>query len=88
MKKFLKHFGYYISMLLIFFLGFLASIVSYPNLPLVFTVLVLTVVFYVIWGIVHHKINHDLSPKILLEYLLIGFLGISLIFFIIVGGRL
>lgn len=87
MKKFLKHFGYYISMLLIFFLGFLASIVSYPNLPLVFTVLVITVVFYVIWGIVHHKINHDLSPKIFLEYLLIGFLGISLIFFIIVGGK-
>ncbi|OGH03101.1 MAG: hypothetical protein A2798_01580 [Candidatus Levybacteria bacterium RIFCSPHIGHO2_01_FULL_37_17] len=87
MKKFLKHFGYYSSMILIFTLGFLASTVSYPNLPLVFTVLILTVVFYVIWGIAHHKINHDLSTKILLEYLLIGFLGISIIFFIIVGGK-
>ena len=87
MKKFLKHFGYYISMILIFVLGFFASIVSYPNLPLVFLTLILTVVFYVIWGIVHHKINHDLSTKILLEYLLIGLLGISMIFFIIVGGK-
>lgn len=87
MKKFLKHFGYYLSMILIFALGFLASVVSYPNLLLVFSALVLTVVFYVIWGIVHHKINHDLSTKIVLEYLLIGLLGISMIFFIIVGGK-
>ncbi len=74
-------------MLMIFGLGFLASIVSYPNINLVFSVLVLTVVFYVMWGIIHHKINHDLNNKLIVEYLLIGLLGISIIFFVIVGGK-
>lgn len=86
-KKLFKHLGYYLSMLIIFSLGFIASLISYPNLALVFTVLVITVIFYIIWGIVHHKINHDLSVKIAVEYLLIGLLGISIIFFVIIGGK-
>lgn len=87
MKNIFKHLGYYISMLLIFGLGLLASILAYPNVNLEIFIIVLTVVFYVFWGIMHHKINHDLSTKIVIEYLLIGLLGISIIFFIFMGGK-
>ena len=42
--------------------------------------------FYMILGILHHFVNHELTAKIMVEYILIGALGISIVFFIIVGG--
>ncbi len=43
---------------------------------------------YVLWGIVHHYINHNLKTKIVIEYILIGGLGISAIFFLLKGSGL
>ena len=33
---------------------------------------------YILWGIFHHYEHHDLHPKIIWEYILIGLLGILL----------
>lgn len=41
---------------------------------------------YVLVGIIHHLINHDLVAKIVIEYVLIAALGIAAAFFIFKGG--
>lgn len=79
------HFGYYISLAAILFLGFLLVSLS-PNKQFQMTMIVLTSVFYVIWGIVHHLLNHDLTLKIVVEYILIGSLGLTVVFFLLKGG--
>lgn len=85
-KKTNKHIGHYISLILILGLGFIALRFSYPNRKLEVSVLVLTVIFYVTWGIVHHAINHSLNSKIVVEYILIGSLGIAALVFLIMGA--
>ncbi len=41
---------------------------------------------YVLVGVIHHLINHDLVAKIVIEYVLIASLGIAAAFFIFKGG--
>lgn len=46
-------------------------------------VVIATTFFYVLWGIMHHLLNHDLSTKIVIEYVLIGIFGLTTIFFLL-----
>ena len=85
-KKFLKHLNYYLLLLIIFSVVVIATVFASPNVNLQVATIVTTVVLYVFWGILHHKINHELTRKITVEYLLIGLLGLSIIFFIFTGG--
>nr|MBI5455762.1 hypothetical protein [Candidatus Levybacteria bacterium] len=85
-KKFQKHEGYYLSLSLIFFLGLLLTFLVSPNFVLQTIIILLTILFYVLWGILHHLINHELTAKIMVEYILIGLLGISILFFAHMGG--
>ena len=85
-KKFKKHTGYYLSLSIILLLGLILIIVSSPNIRFQSVILLLTVVFYILWGLLHHFINHELTSKIMIEYALIGLLGISILFFFIMGG--
>lgn len=87
-KKIKKHLGYYFSILLIFTLGLIIAQVVGPNLLLQIIVVAITIVFYVLWGILHHKVNHELTAKIVIEYVLIGGLGLSILFFIVEGALL
>jgi hypothetical protein len=85
-KKFKKHFSYYLSLLAILLLGIVLVFLTSPNIKLQSLVISLTVFFYVLWGILHHLINHELSTRIVIEYVLIGVLGLSVLFFMTVGG--
>lgn len=80
-----NHVGYYISLFLILFFGFL---IAYNSSDKEFQLLVavMTAFIYVVWGILHHLINHELTPTIVLEYTLMGALGISIVFFLLKGG--
>lgn len=75
--------GYYFSLALILILGFfLSQEFSYePQIQLL--IIVMTACFYVLWGILHHVIHHDLNAKIVIEYVLIGSLGMSLMLFLL-----
>ncbi len=84
-KKFIKHLNYYLFLLAIFAVGLLLSVLVYPNIFLQILIIVLTIIFYVVWGIWHHKKEHNLTNKIVVEYLLIGLLGISIVFFVFMG---
>ncbi|PIR80323.1 MAG: hypothetical protein COU25_00865 [Candidatus Levybacteria bacterium CG10_big_fil_rev_8_21_14_0_10_35_13] len=86
-EKFIKHFNYYVSLVSIFIVGLAAAVIASPNFSLQIFIVILTIVIYVLWGILHHYITHELTAKIMVEYILIGLLGLSMIFFIFMGGR-
>ena len=86
-EKFIKHFNYYVSLVSIFIVGLAAAVIASPNFNLQIFIVILTIVIYVLWGILHHYIAHELTAKIMVEYILIGLLGLSMIFFIFMGGR-
>jgi hypothetical protein len=85
-KKLKTHLGYYLSLLAILLLGLLLILFTSPNLKLQSFVILTTAFFYILWGVLHHLINHELSLRIVIEYVLIGVLGLSIIFFMTMGG--
>lgn len=80
--KLYKHSAYYISLIVILILGFLLAS-SNSNRGFQIGVTVATTFFYVVWGIIHHLLNHDLNAKIVIEYILIGAFGLTTIFFLL-----
>lgn len=82
------HIGYYITLLLILGLGFFMAVLAAPNKQLQMVTVVITTFFYIAWGILHHLVNHDLSTKIVVEYMLIGSFGLAAVFFLLKGGLL
>ena len=44
-----------------------------------FSISIYTSVAYFIWGMVHHRIEGDLHPKIVIEYLLIAIVAVLLL---------
>ena len=83
LEKIKLHFGYYVSLIVMLAVGFLVIYLSAPNRTLQIAAAILTTISYVFWGIIHHLINHDLHTKIVVEYVLIGILGLTMIVFII-----
>ena len=80
------HFRYTVSLAVILLLSiFLVTQLAYDK-QLQVLVVILTSIFYVAWGIIHHIIHHDLSIKIVVEYTIIGSLGMSIILFFLKGG--
>lgn len=47
-------------------------------------VMIITAISYVIYGLLHHKLEHDVTIKIVLEYILVA--GIAIALFIFVRG--
>jgi hypothetical protein len=85
-EKLKKHLAYYISMVVTLVLGLVLIFLTRPNIPLQGLVILGTVLFYILWGILHHLLNHELSLRIVIEYLLIGALGLAILFFALSGG--
>lgn len=83
MQFFKKHLGYYMVLILIALTGLFLILRTGPDPQLKMLLIVLITFFYVVWGVLHHFIHHDLTVKIMLEYVLIGALGITLIFFLV-----
>ena len=82
-KKVHSHIGYYISLVVIFVFVFLLVSLFSPNKQMQMAVIMLTALSYCAWGILHHFINHDLHAKIVVEYILIGIVGVTIILFIL-----
>ncbi len=87
-KKFKKHFAYYFSLLCILLLGLILTFLASPDIKLQSIVILITIFFYMLWGIIHHLINHELTAKIVVEYVLVGVLAIAILFFMLMGGIL
>lgn len=81
-----KHAFYYISLILILLSGFFLAYINPSNKEIQIGAVVLTTFFYVSWGILHHLINHDLTAKIVIEYILIGSFGLVVLLFLFKSG--
>lgn len=79
-----EHFAYHISQISILCLGFLGFIMLRGQLRVTF--LFISIFSYIGVGILHQALNHNLFPKIVLEYLLVGVLAASIIIFMLRGG--
>lgn len=82
LRRISEHSIYYISLIAILSLSFLLAYTS-SDRDFQIGVIVATTFFYVLWGIMHHLINHDLHVKIVIEYILIGAFGLTIIFFLL-----
>lgn len=60
----------------------LALMVSYDR-KLQFLSIMITAFFYLSAGIVHHIIHHNLTSKIVIEYVLIASLAVIIVFFVL-----
>lgn len=78
-----RHRFYLGSLLLIQLFCLLLILAANGNEALQMKFVVLAALAYVIWGFVHHKIHHDLHAKVVIEYVLMGFLGIAIIYFLL-----
>ncbi|OGH42629.1 MAG: hypothetical protein A3H79_03020 [Candidatus Levybacteria bacterium RIFCSPLOWO2_02_FULL_36_8b] len=78
-----KHTIYYLSLLTILVIGIYFALNTSYDKTLQTVIIVLTVLAYIIWGIMHHLANHDLKMKIVVEYVLVGGLGLSIILFLL-----
>lgn len=77
-----EHGLYYISLVIILSLAFLLAN-SNSDRSFQIGVVLATTFFYVLWGVMHHLLNHDLNTKIVIEYVLIGAFGLTVIFFLV-----
>ncbi len=85
LKRLSEHSIYYVSLIAILILGFLLAYSSSNRTFQIGTIIVITF-FYVLWGIIHHLMNHDLHAKIVIEYILIGAFGLTIIFFLLIAN--
>lgn len=83
MSRLYNHSGYYVFLIIILILGFLLAYTSASSRNFQIGVVIVTTFFYVLWGIMHHLLNHDLNVKIVIEYILVGTLGLTIIFFLL-----
>ncbi len=81
-----RHIEYYVSLFAILAFGLLFVIVASPNKELQMFIVLLTTFFYVIFGILHHFLHHNLNRKIVIEYVIIGGFGLSVVLFLLKGG--
>lgn len=77
-----KHRMYYFLLALLLTLGLLATVFSagYPKVQM--ELLLLTTFAYTLVGVLHHYLEHDATLKIVIEYVLIGSLGMAIIVFL------
>lgn len=85
-KEVKKHGHYYISLVLIMLLSVLLIMQTQYGRGFQLLAAVLTAAFYIGWGVLHHFVHHNITAKIMIEYVLIASLGITIVLFIIKGA--
>ena len=71
-----KHLWYYTVFVIVEFIGLgLLAVLSYDRFMQFMTICFMSS-FYVGWSVLHHYHHHDITIKIVVEYILIGLLGV------------
>lgn len=78
-----EHFSHYSVLVFILLFGILSFFYFQRYAQAQIFSILLTSTFYVIWGIIHHYLEKDLHPRIILEYLAVALLGFLVIWSII-----
>lgn len=83
MRKLFSDIFHYLSLFIVFILAF-TSFRFFPfDRFMQVGIAVATSAAYIVWGIVHHAIHRDLSLSVILEYIVIGSLGLVVTFSLI-----
>lgn len=80
-KNFHKHFWYYLLSVFFQVVGIILVYLFAYNKSIQMNIIVLTTIFYIFWSLLHQYIHHNITAKIVVEYVLIGFLGFTLSLF-------
>lgn len=67
-----KHLNYYMIESFVLGLGFFGVYTLSGSVQMQAVLMAFLVAIYMIMGIVHHRISHDIHLKIVLEYIIIG----------------
>ncbi|MEK7605267.1 MAG: hypothetical protein AAB478_01950 [Patescibacteria group bacterium] len=76
-----KHYLYYLFLLVMEALIGALIIMSQGDRYMQLVYGLFAAIIYVVWGIIHHLINHTLHKKVVIEYLLMGAVGVSVLYF-------
>lgn len=82
-KKIQDHIPYSLTLIIIVILGVLLTLQFSYSKQLQMLIVVLITFLYVGIGLFHHKQNHDFTTKIMVEYTLIGAIGMTIVSFIL-----
>lgn len=83
MKIIRKHPYYYVIAGLIQIIGFVGVAFFAQTDQTKIEVIVLMTMLFTAFALLHHYFDHDLHPKVVIEYVLMGSLGITLAFFVL-----
>ena len=81
-QKTQKHIVYYLTFIGVEALGLLSLFFLSYDRMLQFMIICFMAAFYVGWSVLHHYHHHNITPKIVIEYILIGLLGVVIAFLI------
>lgn len=73
------HIIHYLILIVILGLAVVLFFLAVGNHQLQFRIAITTSTLYFIWGVIHHRLEGDLHPRIMVEYLLIALLAIILL---------
>jgi hypothetical protein len=82
MQNIRRHTWYYTSLFLILIASVVLVLQANGDTSMQMLAVVMAGFFYALWGIIHHYREHDLSAKIVLEYVLISSLGMTAVYFL------
>ena len=77
-----EHVFHYAALILLLSAGVVGISIVTANRDFQMMIVVLTTFFYVLWGIVHHLFHHDLTAKIVIEYILVSLVIMAVFFFL------
>lgn len=73
------HIIHYLVLIVILGLALVLFFLGEGNHQYQFKIAIFTSTLYFIWGVIHHRLEGDLHPAIMVEYLLIALLAIILL---------
>lgn len=74
-SKSLRHLTHYLILLTILILGIIATVLVGKSTFFKGFIVIFMALAYFSWGMIHHYIEKDLHPHLIIEYLLISVLG-------------
>ena len=83
MKRLVRHLPHYLSLIGVFVVGTLGIYLFSYDKIFQMAIIIAMGSSYVAWGIVHHWMHKDLYLSVVIEYLIVAFLGVILVFSLI-----
>ena len=78
-NKSLRHISHYAILLTLMVIGLVVVSVTGKSTPVHTFILISIAATYFLWGVIHSALEGELHSEIVMEYLLFGLLGLSLI---------